>query len=79
MVPVHVIGVYLPPYKQPIVKQTLNRLKHLICSLFNRVKQSRVVIAGDFNFWISEFRAFMLEYGIKGCIPENIETHDSGN
>ena len=48
-VPVHIITVYLAPYHTKEVEESKNRLKHLVSSILDRVKTSRILVMGDFN------------------------------
>ena len=63
-VPVHIITVYLAPYHTKEVEESKNRLKHLVSSILDRVRTSRILIMGDFNHHRVEVTNFLQLKGL---------------
>ena len=77
--PVHFVTCYLPPYKNDQTRQMVNRVKHIVMSIFQKWKQSKVVLMGDFIFWIEEVQNFMASYGLLPTFDKEMSTHQAGN
>ena len=57
----------------------MNRVKHIVMSIFQKWKQSKVVLMGDFNFWIEEVQNFMASYGLLPTFDKEMSTHEASN
>ena len=46
----------------------VNRLKHMVTSIFKKHRKSRVVVMGDFNFWLGDIAIFLNNFGLKSTV-----------
>ena len=78
-VPVHIITVYLAPYHTKEVEESKNRLKHLVSSILDRVRTSRILVMGDFNHHRVEVTNFLQLKGLTPILPEGTSSHAGGS
>ncbi len=74
---VHIITCYIPPYSTDHEKKILNHLQWMVRTIFSRFRRSRVIIMGDFNFYLNRVEKDMKEFNLVPVIQQ--ATHNRGN
>ncbi len=69
---VHFITVYIPPENKPIADLTLRQISWILYRIFEMDKDSKIVVAGDFN-QIGMKRCQFIEdkFKLTPVIPDN--------
>ena len=78
--PIHILGVYLTPTMNDEVKKSMNMLDYIIQErIFKNFQNSRIILAGDFNFHLRNVRARLLKLGLQPVFDQSEATHNRGN
>ncbi len=76
--PIHILNCYVPPYKTNAEKKIVNHIVWIVKGIFQKFFNSKVIILGDFNSYISQIAFEMEKFKIFQVIPKALPTHQLG-
>ena len=76
-IPVHVIACYIANGTGKEPQMQVERLRHVLNLILNRLPKSRVIVAGDFNGMVPQANQICLQKGLKSLIIDT-PTHRQG-